>query len=121
MSQVMVFDVNETLLDLAALRPAFSEMMGSAETMGEWFARLLHGSLVANHTGHYRTFEMLAVEALLVVAEKRGREVTADRAAELVGRMRTLPPHPDVVPTVAALADKGWRMGGPHEWKPGRR
>ena len=110
MSQVMVFDVNETLLDLAALRPAFSEMMGSAETMGEWFARLLHGSLVANHTGHYRTFEMLAVEALLVVAEKRGREVTADRAAELVGRMRTLPPHPDVVPTVAALADKGWRM-----------
>ena len=110
MSKVMVFDVNETLLDLAALRPTFSEAMGSADAMGEWFARMLHGSLVANHTGHFRTFGMIGVEALLVVAQKRGVDITPDRAAEIIGRMRTLPPHPDVVPTVAALAAKGWRM-----------
>ena len=67
----LIFDVNETLLDLSALRPAFVEAMGSAETMGEWFARMLHGSLVANHTNAYRPFGMIGVEALLMVAAKR--------------------------------------------------
>jgi 2-haloacid dehalogenase len=54
--ELLVFDVNETLLDLATLHPAFVDALGSADAMGEWFARLLHGSLVANHSGRYRPF-----------------------------------------------------------------
>ncbi|MGH8912377.1 MAG: haloacid dehalogenase type II, partial [Acidimicrobiia bacterium] len=53
---IIVFDVNETLLDLAALRPRFEAALGTIEPMGEWFARMLHGSLVANHTLRYRPF-----------------------------------------------------------------
>jgi len=107
---VLVFDVNETLLDLSALRPAFAEALGSTEAMGEWFARLLHGSLVANHTNAYRSFGMIGVEALLMVATKRGIELGGEQAADVVGVMRRLPPHPDVAPALERLASAGYRM-----------
>ena len=108
--QVLVFDVNETLLDVAALRPDFDAAIGSTEAMGEWFARMLHGSLVANHTNRYRPFGVIGAEALRMVARKRGVELSLDRAAEVVGGMRRLPPHPDVVEGLTVLADAGVRM-----------
>ncbi len=110
MIKAMAFDVNETLLDLGAMRPAFAELIGSAEPMGEWFARMLHGSLVANHTGQYRPFAMLGIEALLVVAQKRQVNLSADQAADFVSGMQSLPPHPDVLPTLTTLAERGWRL-----------
>lgn len=110
MIKAIAFDVNETLLDLSTMRPAFTDLMGSADAMGEWFARMLHGSLVANHTGQYRPFAMLGVEALLVVAQKRQISLSADQAADFVAGMRSLPPHPDVLPTLTTLAERGWRL-----------
>jgi 2-haloacid dehalogenase len=108
--QVLVFDVNETLLDLKALRPGFEELFGATDPMGEWFARMLHGSLVANHIDRYRPFGVIGVEALRMVATKRGLEVTEEAASELVGAMRRLPPHPDVPKALAILREAGYRM-----------
>lgn len=108
--EVLVFDVNETLLDLAALRPAFERAMGSTEPMGEWFARMLHGSLVANHTNAYRSFGTIGVEALLMVATKRGIDLDPAQAAAVVAVMRSLPPHPDVEPALVRLQEAGYRM-----------
>ena len=108
--EVVVFDVNETLLDLRALRPAFAEALGSTEPMGEWFARMLHGSLVANHTAAYRSFGMIGVEALLMVAMKRGVDLSGEQAADIVAGMRQLPPHADVVQGLEMLRDAGYRM-----------
>ena len=108
--QLLVFDVNETLLDLSALRPAFVAAFGSTDAMGEWFARLLHGSLVSNHTNRYRPFGVIGVEALHMVASKRGIELKESQATEVVETMRRLPPHPDVAPALAALHADGFRM-----------
>ncbi len=107
---MVVFDVNETLLDLGALRPVFAEAFGSTEPMGEWFARMLHGSLVANHVGEYRSFAMIGVEALLMVASKRGVDLSGEDAADIVSGMRRLPPHSDVVEGLTILRDAGLRM-----------
>lgn len=108
--QVLVFDVNETLLDLAALRPQFEAVLGTAEPMGEWFARMLHGSLVANHLGKYRSFGEVGTDALMALARKRGVAVDESRAAGVVAGMRTLPPHADVLPAMARLAEAGYRL-----------
>ncbi len=108
--EVIVFDVNETLLDLRALRPGFEAALGTVEPMGEWFARMLHGSLVANHVGRYRSFGEIGTEALVALARKRGIDLDPDRAAEVVAGMRSLPPHPDVPPAMARLRDAGYRM-----------
>ncbi len=107
---VLVFDVNETLLDLGGLQPGFTEIFGSADLLGEWFARMLHGSLVANHVGRYRPFGVIGAEALIALGLKRGIEITAEQAAGLVGGMRRMPPHPDVAPALARLQTAGFRM-----------
>ena len=108
--ELLVFDVNETLLDLATLRPAFADALGSTDAIGEWFARLLHGSLVANHTGRYRPFGEIGVEALKMVASKRGIDLSDTTAGDVVSVMRNLKPHADVVDGLEALQADGYRM-----------
>ncbi len=106
---VLVFDVNETLLDLAPLRNDFEKIFGSPAPMGEWFARLLHGSLVSNELDDYRPFGVIGVEALLLVADKHGAEIDESTATELVTTMADLPAHPDVIPALETLVDAGFR------------
>jgi 2-haloacid dehalogenase len=108
--QVVVFDVNETLLDMSKLRPAFAQVFGSAEPMGEWFVRMLHGSLVADHVGAHRPFDLIGAEALVVLGQRRGVGLTPDDAARMVAGMRTLPPHPEVPAALERLAAAGVRV-----------
>ncbi len=109
MAATLVFDVNETLLDLSSLRPGFVAIFGDAGLMGEWFARMLHGSLVANHTGNHRPFGTIGTEALLALATRRGRDLSPSVAAALVDSMRGLPAHPDVAPGLESLRQAGHR------------
>lgn len=106
---VLVFDVNETLLDLSPLKAGIEDIFGSPAPLGEWFARLLHGSLVSNELDEYRPFGVIGVEALLMVARKRGVELDESTAAELVTTMAALPAHPDVIPGLERLVNVGYR------------
>jgi 2-haloacid dehalogenase len=107
--ELLVFDVNETLLDMSPLRIDFEDVFGSGDAMGEWFARLLHGSLVANQLDDYRAFGVIGVEALLSMAEKRGVTLDEATATELVTRLAILPAHLDVIPALERLLDAGFR------------
>ncbi|HSJ84152.1 MAG TPA: haloacid dehalogenase type II [Acidimicrobiia bacterium] len=107
--ELVVFDVNETLLDLSPLRIDFEDVFGTAEPLGEWFARLLHGSLVSNHLGDYRAFGVIGVEALLQVAERHGVDLDEATATEVVTRLAILPVHLDVIPALERLLDAGFR------------
>ncbi len=106
----VVFDVNETLLDLRALRAPFAAAFGDASPMGEWFARLLHASVVANQIGSYHPFGTLAGTALDGVAHRRGVTLTEKQRAAIVGGLSHLPPHDDVVPGLERLRDAGRRV-----------
>ncbi len=107
--EVVVFDVNETLLDLSGMTSAFSAML-PAELMTIWFTRMLHNSLVANATGHYDSFDRQGVDALIVTAGSVGVSLSESQAAELVARVTSLPPHPDVVPSLERLSESGFRL-----------
>lgn len=108
--RLLVFDVNETLLDVGVLKPSFLEALGDAGAAGEWFARLLHGSLVANHTDTYRPFGEIAREALITTAFHRGVTLTDETVDAIIGGMRQLPAHPDVAPSLDRLRNAGYRM-----------
>lgn len=54
--RVIVFDVNETLLDMAALDAPFKETFGSADAKGRWFAQLLSLAMTSVITGAYHDF-----------------------------------------------------------------
>ncbi|HEU4894953.1 MAG TPA: haloacid dehalogenase type II [Acidimicrobiia bacterium] len=106
---LIVFDVNETLLSLDPIRKNLESIFGADPPIGEWFARLLHGSLVANTLDAYRSFDQLAAEALINLAARRGLLVRAEDAVAAVD-MSALPPHPDVPEGMTRLAAAGVPM-----------
>ena len=110
MSEILLFDVNETLLDLRTLLPHFERSFGDELVMGEWFGLMLRLSLVATVTRTYRPFDVLGKDALVITARKHG--VTLEKTAKdaLFGDMLRLPPHPDVIPALTRLQDAGFRM-----------
>jgi len=109
-SSVLVFDVNETLLDLGALAPEFEEVFADREALREWFARLLHGSTVATMVGRYEPFGVIAASALDDMAVHRGREMGDAVRDRIVGGMRRLPPHPEVDEALGMLQGSGFRL-----------
>lgn len=44
---VLVFDVNETLLDIESLAPLFGRLFGNEKVLREWFAQLILYSMTA--------------------------------------------------------------------------
>ncbi len=110
MSGVIVFDVNETLLDLSALRPFFESVLGDASVMQTWFQQVLHYSLVSTLAGPYFDFAKIASAALEMTAEARGIAVTPADRDELAKRMVSLPPHPDVISGLSKLQAHGFRL-----------
>jgi len=104
----LVFDVNETLLDLSPLKLDFEAVFGSSDPMGEWFARMLHGSLIANQFSEYRGFDVIGVEALHLVAKRRRVDLDGVTATQIVSHLASLPAHRDVAPALERLVDAGF-------------
>lgn len=110
MNRVLVFDVNETLLDIAALDPFFEGAFGDSSVRREWFGQMLQSAFVTTITGDYRDFGTLAMGALGMVAKRHGVSLTDDDRQALGTAMRSLPPHPDVPPALERLRDAGYRL-----------
>jgi 2-haloacid dehalogenase len=106
-AKVLVFDVIETLLDLRPLRDAFARVFGAPAPAGEWFARLLHGSLVATVTDTYEDFGTIGRRALEAVASRQGRVLSDEDRQAILGTMRQLPPHPEVPDALERLRSAG--------------
>jgi 2-haloacid dehalogenase len=53
---LIVFDVNETLLDLQAMDPIFERIFGGKEVMRLWFANLIMYSAALTVAGWYVPF-----------------------------------------------------------------
>jgi 2-haloacid dehalogenase len=44
---ILVFDVNETLLDIEAMTPLFTQIFGDPRAVREWFGQLVVYSMTA--------------------------------------------------------------------------
>lgn len=110
MRPVLVFDVNETLLDLAALDPHFERIFGDAGFRDAWFQQMLLSAFTATASGRYVAFGAAAVGALAMVAERQGVELSDRDRQAVVSGMRTLPPHPEVADSLERLRAEGFRL-----------
>ncbi len=108
--RLIAFDVNETLLSLEPMMRSLEVIFGADPPAGEWFARLLHGSLVANELDQYRSFGDIGAEALINLAARRGLRLRAEDALDAIAPMAELPPHPDVLPGVERLHSSGFQL-----------
>ena len=73
MPRIIVFDVNETLLDVDALKPHFARAFGDELVLREWFSTVLLYSEVASLAGPYSDFGAIGGAALEMVASSRAR------------------------------------------------
>ncbi len=110
MSRIIVFDVNETLLDLRALDPEFLRAFGDAGVRQQWFAQLLQSALVTIAANAYTDFGTIAGAALDMVATRRGVALPPDDRAKILSGILTLPPHPEVRASLQRLREAGFRL-----------
>jgi 2-haloacid dehalogenase len=110
MPRILVFDVNETLLDLRALEPHFVRVFGDKAVMLEWFNQVILFSEGVTLAGNYKNFGEVARAALEMTAAARGKELSADAAQQIIGGIRSLPPHPEVPASLERLRAAGFQM-----------
>jgi 2-haloacid dehalogenase len=110
MPRILVFDVNETLLDLKALDPVFVDIFGDAAARGQWFSQFIHNAFVSIITNHYTPFGQIGMGALEMVAARRGVALTAEHKQRVGTTLSSLPPHPEVRENLIKLHAAGFRM-----------
>lgn len=110
MNRVIVFDVNETLLDLAALDPLFASIFGDARVRREWFAQVLLCAMTTSLTGAYADFGAVAAAALDLTAARHRIGLSRQQRQRILAGMRALPPHPEVPGALARLREAGLRL-----------
>ena len=116
---VVVFDVNETLLDLAPVAEVFDGAFGDRSAAAEWFTRMLELSWVATITDAYRPFTELGAAAVEMVGSARGVTVGSEAVAAVMEAMRSLPPHPDAAEGLQFLDQAGFRLAALTNSPPG--
>jgi len=110
MKPIIVFDVNETLLDLQPVREWFSSRFDDAPEASTWFGELLRLSFVSTATNRYTPFPELAAAALATTASRHGASVGDGDIAHISGVFTTLPAHDDVADGLDALRDAGFTL-----------
>jgi 2-haloacid dehalogenase len=104
---VLVFDVNETLLDITVLEPLFARLFGEISVLREWFPELILYSQTLTLSDIYTPFGVLAGSMLRMVGANKGIEITDADIAELKQLFGQMPAHSDVIPALTVLRDAG--------------
>ncbi|HEX4037630.1 MAG TPA: haloacid dehalogenase type II [Acidobacteriaceae bacterium] len=107
---IILFDVNETLIDIESLAPLFEQMFGDARVLREWFNQLVLYSNVITLAGYYETFFTLGQGVLEMLGSIYSVPVRKPDLEELRARMLSMPAHPDVPEGLRMLKDAGFRL-----------
>jgi 2-haloacid dehalogenase len=107
---VLVFDVNETLIDIESLEPFFERMFGDGRALREWFGQLIMYSMTVTLSGNYVDFFSLGQAVLRMTADVHHVKITDDDVRALGDGMRSMPAHSDVADGLRTLGDRGYRL-----------
>jgi len=109
--KTLIFDVNETLLDLSVVNQGVTEALGGNTCAARlWFRTLLHYSLVESTTGNWLPFSEIATAALQMVGRGEGVQLQEEEAQALVQPILSAPPHADVPESLERLQKMGYRL-----------
>ncbi|MGA8045503.1 MAG: haloacid dehalogenase type II [Dermatophilaceae bacterium] len=105
----LVFDVNETLSDMAPLAQRFADVGAPEDVAGVWFASLLRDGFALTAVGVNPRFADIG--RTLLTTQLAGRVSDPEAAAEhIMTGFGQLEVHPDVVPGIRDLAGLGIRL-----------
>jgi 2-haloacid dehalogenase len=107
---LIVFDVNETLLDLTTMEPIFARIFGEREAMRLWFANFILYSAALTVAGCYVPFTDIGAAVMKMLADTRGIKISDADKHELTDKLSTMPPYPEVPGALRKLRDAGFRL-----------
>lgn len=108
---LLVFDVNETLSDLAPLASRFEDVGAPPHLAKTWFAELLRDGFALTVSGASESFATLGAEALRVRFREQPLNRSEEEAVEHVMQgFSGLAVHPDVPDGIRALSELGIRL-----------
>ena len=107
---LIVFDVNETLLDLQTMEPTFERIFGDRSAMRLWFANLIMYSAALTVAGCYVPFTDIGAAVMKMLADTQGIRIDDADRDELRERFSTMPPHREVPPALRKLRAAGFRL-----------
>jgi 2-haloacid dehalogenase len=106
----LVFDCNETILDLTTITPIFERLFGNAAAMRLWFQELITYSQALTIADVYAPFTDIGGAVLDKIAAPRGVTITQTDRKELTDRFATMPAYPDVTPALKRLKEAGFHL-----------
>ena len=107
---LIVFDVNETLLDLTTMEPTFERIFGDQGAMRFWFANLIMYSAALTVAGCYVPFTDIGSAVMEMLADTRGIRIEDTDKKEVFEKFSTMPPYPEVPAALQKLRDAGFRL-----------
>ncbi|WP_321329657.1 haloacid dehalogenase type II [uncultured Ilyobacter sp.] len=96
MIKTVLFDMNETMLDLSLLKENFDKYFDDNYVLKYWFTKLLHTSTVVGAIDEYKNFGELAEVVLESLFYENNKELTKEIKIEILGAFRKLPAYDDV-------------------------
>lgn len=107
----IIFDVNETLIDLEPLRKLVNKRLDNPGGFRQWFGLMLQHSQVATLTSNYFTFSAIGDAALDMAADMlQTKRLTPEQRHEVAQKFTELPAHPDVAEGLARFRDAGIQL-----------
>src|SRR5262249_15195132 len=107
---VLIFDVNETLIDIDSMSPLFKRLFGDERVLREWFGHLILYSMTLTLSGLYKDFVSLGQGLFEMVGAIHKVKIKPADVEALKQGMLTLPAHSDVEEALKQLKDAGFRM-----------
>jgi 2-haloacid dehalogenase len=107
---VLIFDVNETLIDFESMNPLFERVFGDKRVMREWLGHLFMYSMTITLSGFYKDFWALGGGLFQMVGAIHNVDIKLKDVEALKNAMKTMPAHPDCEEGLKLLKDAGFRM-----------
>ena len=110
MIKAVLFDMNETLLNLNLLKEKFDEHFNDKFVLKYWFTKVLHSSTVLGGMDEYTDFGKLTEAALESVFIESGKELTNKTKTDILGAFRKLPAYNDVSEALKLLKENNIKV-----------
>lgn len=107
---IVVFDVNETLLDFSVLTPVFVRIFDDPRMLREWFNQVIVYSEAVTLAGDYADSGTVGVAVLKSLADIKGRGVGQSDFTELKRLSAAMPTYADTPDALARLKRAGFRL-----------
>jgi 2-haloacid dehalogenase len=108
---ILAFDINESMLDINHLQPAFERLFGDGQFVNEWYAQLvLYSEAITLAGGPYTPFFNLSQAVLKLMGSVHDIPIGQSDIDELARLSIAMPAHPDVPAGLKQLQDAGFRL-----------